>query len=187
MRPYLSASTMPSRRGSRLLAELSQLRAGVAARIPAEPEILAAADDDDTDFQPHQMLWPSEAAVRFGLAVNTVRFLCRSTAGSTAIGAGDGLPGLQGLAIEPSGAPRLGEPAALAAAADEPLSSQAVRIIASSASAWASTSRPENWSGPLWPGSKLRHQRVSLALALLLPRGVAASAIASARALAKQL
>ena len=182
---------MPSRRGSRLLAELRQLRAGVAARIPAEPEILAAADDDDTDFQPHQMLWPSEAAVRFGLAVNTVRFLCRSTAGSTAIGAGDGLPGLQGLAIEPSGAPRLGEPAALAAAADEPLSSQAVRIIASSASAWASTSRPENWSGPLWPGSKLRHQRVSsvgaLALALLLPRGVAASAIASARALAKQL
>ena len=39
--------------------------------------------------------------------------------------------------------------------------------------------------------SKLRHQRVSpvgaLPLALLLSRGVAASAIASARALAKQL
>ena len=103
-----------------MLAEHRQLRAGVAARIPAEPEILAAADDDDTDFQPHQMLRPSEAAVRFGLAVNTVRLLCRSTAGSTAIGAGDGLPGLQGLAIEPSGAPRLGEPAALAAAADQP-------------------------------------------------------------------
>ena len=82
-----------------MLAELRQLRAGVAARIPAEPEILAAADDDDTDFQPHQMLRPSEAAVRFGLAVNTVRFLCRSTAGSTAIGAGDGLAstGLTGL------------------------------------------------------------------------------------------
>jgi hypothetical protein len=40
------------------------------------------------------------------------------------------VPGLQGLAIEPSGAPRLGDPAELAAAADEPLSSQAVRIIA---------------------------------------------------------
>ena len=47
---------MPSRRSSRLLAERRQLRAGVAARIPAEPKILAAADDDDTDFQPHQML-----------------------------------------------------------------------------------------------------------------------------------
>jgi hypothetical protein len=25
-----------------------------------------AADDDEADFQPHQMLWPSEAAQRFG-------------------------------------------------------------------------------------------------------------------------
>jgi hypothetical protein len=43
----------------------------------------------------------------------------------------------------------------------------------------------------LWPGSELQRQRVSpvvaLAFALLLSRGVAALAIASARALAKQL
>jgi hypothetical protein len=52
--------------GGRLLAELGRLRAAVAARIPAEPEILVAADDDEADFQPHQMLWPSEAAQRFG-------------------------------------------------------------------------------------------------------------------------
>jgi hypothetical protein len=57
--------------GRRLLAELDQLRAVLAARIPAEPEILAAADDDDADFRPHLMLWPSEAAQRFGLAVDT--------------------------------------------------------------------------------------------------------------------
>jgi hypothetical protein len=59
--------------GRRLLAELDQLRTVLAARIPAEPEILAAADDDDADFRPHPMLWPNEAAVRFGLAVDTVR------------------------------------------------------------------------------------------------------------------
>jgi hypothetical protein len=41
--------------GRRLLAELDQLRAVLAARIPAEPEILAAADDDDDDFRPHQL------------------------------------------------------------------------------------------------------------------------------------
>jgi hypothetical protein len=63
--------------GGRLLAELGRLRDAVAARIPPEPEILAAADDDDADFRPHLMLWPSEAAQRFGLAVDTVRFLCR--------------------------------------------------------------------------------------------------------------
>jgi hypothetical protein len=57
--------------GGRLLAELGRLRAAVAARIPAEPEILAAADDDDADFRP-------EAAQRFGLAVDTVRYLCRT-------------------------------------------------------------------------------------------------------------
>jgi hypothetical protein len=51
--------------GGRLLAELGRLRAAVAARIPAEPEILAAADDDDDNFRPHLMLWPSEAAQRF--------------------------------------------------------------------------------------------------------------------------
>jgi hypothetical protein len=63
--------------GRRLLAELDQLRAAVAARIPAEPEILTAADDDEADFRRHLMLWPSEAAQRFGLAVDTVRYLCR--------------------------------------------------------------------------------------------------------------
>jgi hypothetical protein len=61
--------------GGRLLAELGRLRDAIASRIPPEPEILAAADDDD--FRPHLMLWPSEAAVRFGFAVDTVRYLCR--------------------------------------------------------------------------------------------------------------
>jgi hypothetical protein len=52
-------------------------------------------------------------------------------------------------------------------------------------------SRPGNRADGLWPGSELQHQRVSpvvaLALALLLSRGIAASAMASARAFAKQL
>jgi hypothetical protein len=54
--------------GRRLLAELDQLRAVLAARIPAEPEILAAADDDDADFRPHLMLWPR----RRGLASQSI-------------------------------------------------------------------------------------------------------------------
>src|SRR2546429_9863636 len=66
--------------GHRLLAELGRLRDAVAVRIPAEPEILAAADVDDDDFRPHLMLWPSEDAQRFGPAVDTVRYL-RRTAG----------------------------------------------------------------------------------------------------------
>jgi hypothetical protein len=34
-----------------LLEEVSRLRDAVAARIPAEPKILAATDDDEADFQ----------------------------------------------------------------------------------------------------------------------------------------
>jgi hypothetical protein len=62
-------------------AALARFRAEVVASMPApasEPEILAAADDDAADFRPHLMLHPSEAAQRFDLAINTVRFLCRT-------------------------------------------------------------------------------------------------------------
>jgi hypothetical protein len=87
MRPCLSVSTMPSRREA--LAELGRLRAAVAARIPAEPEILAAADDDDDDFRPHLMLWPSEAVQRFGQSIRSGTCAGpQASAGSTAIGGG---------------------------------------------------------------------------------------------------
>ena len=61
--------------GRRLLAELDQL--GAHPSRTGNP----GRDDDDADFRPHQMLWPSEAAQRFGFAVDTVRYLCRQGLG----------------------------------------------------------------------------------------------------------
>jgi hypothetical protein len=64
----------------RCIRELEAIKAEVVASMPvpaAEGEILATVDDDEADFQPHLMLWPSEAAQRFNFAVDTVRYLCR--------------------------------------------------------------------------------------------------------------
>jgi len=64
--------------GRRLLAELDQLRAVLAARIPAEPEILAAADDDDTD---QALIDTTSAAARFGYESDSIRKMCREVDG----------------------------------------------------------------------------------------------------------
>ena len=59
------------------LNELAEVRRQVAALMPPPEGNGLDADYDDADFRPHLMLWPSEAAARFGFAVDTVRYLCR--------------------------------------------------------------------------------------------------------------